>query len=153
VKAILPTHLDRISPLLDTARHALIVEVSDGAEVGRSEETLPGDGGAAQCKALITTGADRLICGAISGRMMSELMWHGVQIWPGVAGGIEDVIASLISRGAPGEAFRMPGCGGHGRGRGQGHGHGQGRRRHCWGWQSAGGGVGEEIFDERKARD
>ncbi|MBN1476438.1 hypothetical protein JXA47_06780 [Candidatus Sumerlaeota bacterium] len=82
---------------------------------------------------------------------MTELHWRGLQVWPGVAGEAEEVIASLTSRGAPDEALMMPGCGGWGRGRGGGRG-----RRHrgwCWGWQSAGGGVGEETIGERTSRE
>jgi len=153
VIAILPIHRGRISPLFDTARRALIVEVVNGAEERRSEVALPGDASLAQCKALIDTGADSLLCGAVSGLMMSELLWRGIRIWPGVAGDIEDVIASLISRGGPDEAFRMPGCGGRGRGGGQGHGRGCGRRGQPWGWQSAGGSAGNETLREQRSRE
>ena len=86
MKLTLPIHLGRISPLLDTAKRALVIETRDRGEALRSEISLPGDGGPTQLEALLSTGAERLVCSAVSDRLMSELLWHGLQVWPGVVG-------------------------------------------------------------------
>ena len=141
MKVALPIHRDRISPLFDTAGRAIVLEFGDGAAFTSTEVNLPGDGSPAQVESLVSAGVERLVCGAISGPLMAQLLWRGLQVWPGVAGEVKEVITSLCSRGALDGTFMMPGCGGgrRRRGRGRGFGGGGGRR---WGWQAAEGPSG-----------
>ena len=77
---------------------------------------------------IAAAGAEALICGAISGPTMRDLLLRGVLVWPGAAGDVEEVIESLASSGELDEGFMMPGCGGHDRGSSL-----PCRHRH-WGW-------------------
>lgn len=148
MRVIVPIHLGRISPLLDTARRALVLEIQDAHVAQRSEFDLPGDGEAVQAEALVASGAQRVVCGAVSSGLMNEMLWRGLQVWSGVAGEIDEVIASLLAHGRPDEVLMMPGCGGRRRGGGCGRGGG----RHRWGWQTASGDANESEPHERKAR-
>ena len=126
MKVAVPVHRDRISPLFDTARQVLLVEIQGGTELGRSCVELPGTGMSEQVRSLVAAGAEALVCGAISGRVLRELLRRQLRVWPGVAGETEEVISALVNPGFPDESLRMPGC----RRRG-------GQTRHRWGWQWA----------------
>ncbi|MFC2077144.1 NifB/NifX family molybdenum-iron cluster-binding protein, partial [candidate division KSB1 bacterium] len=73
MKVAIPIHGTRVSPLFDTACHALMVELIDGREVGREILTLPTLPVAARVFHLANEGAEVLICGGIS-RLLSDVI-------------------------------------------------------------------------------
>jgi hypothetical protein len=130
LRVALPIHRGRISPLYDTAVEAVVVDI-DGVSTGSSELSLPGDGALGQVQALVSANVEGLVCGAISDGLMSWLLRRKLQVWPGVAGEVDVVIAGLLADGSLNASFMMPGCGSRGRRAGS-----SGRWR--WGWHSAG---------------
>ena len=129
----IPTWNARVSPVFDTAGHALLVDVEDGAEVGRSETPIGAVMPPRRILRLTELGVNVLICGAISRPLAVMAEGAGIRIVPWVAGNTEEVVQAYLTGQLPAPRFMMPGCFGRGRGPGRG-GWGRGGRggRH-WG--------------------
>jgi predicted Fe-Mo cluster-binding NifX family protein len=132
MKVAIPTHRGRISPLFDSALQAVLVDLENGEEVSRIRFTLPGRQVRDQVQALVSSGAHALVCGAVSGFVLREILRSGLRVWPGVMGETDEIIACLAARGSLGSEFRMPGCGRKGGGSGNRRRAGMGR----WGWHA-----------------
>lgn len=102
---------DHISPVLDTARSVVLVEMRNGAPVSRREEALAGDSPYEKAARLRALGVETLVCGAIS-RPLAELIASlGIQVVPFVSGSVDEVLGAMIAGRVPDKAFSMPGCG------------------------------------------
>lgn len=100
----------RISPVFDTARELLLLELEDDRIVSETHEQLP-DADAARCVAkLHDLGISTLVCGAISRPMADMLAACGIRLMPFVAGDIMAVVAAYRNRQLPNATFMMPGC-------------------------------------------
>jgi predicted Fe-Mo cluster-binding NifX family protein len=73
------------------------------------------------------TGADLLICGAISNMIGNLIEAEGICIIPWVSGGVEEVLDAFAHEDLTDARYRMPGC------RGRGMGYRRGRDRGTWG--------------------
>jgi predicted Fe-Mo cluster-binding NifX family protein len=111
VHIAIPIHRGRISPLFDAARAAVVVEIANGRVASRLRIVL--DGGRAQdrIEAIVRAGADGVVCGAVSDEVLDGLLRCGLLVWPAVAGGVEEVIESLVTTGTLDDRFMMPGSG------------------------------------------
>jgi predicted Fe-Mo cluster-binding NifX family protein len=103
-------HADRIAPVFDVSRHALILDVDDGRVAGRREESFDSDEPVRKAFRLSDWGVHTLICGAISGMLENLLVAGGVLTISFVAGETKKVIAAFLAGGLPAPAFAMPGC-------------------------------------------
>lgn len=130
MKVALATWNGRISPVFDVARQVLILDVEDGREIARHEESLPGTDPQAQATRVGALGPRTLICGAISRPMAAMLDAGGIRVLPFTAGPVEDVLAAWLAGSLPDPALSMPGCCGRGRCQG-GRARGNGGRRNC----------------------
>ena len=110
MKVALATWNGRISPVFDVARQILVVEVEDGREVSRHEETLPGADLQSQADRLAALGPQVLICGAISNPMAALLAAKGLEVIPFTAGPVEQVLAAWLVGELPAPVWSMPGC-------------------------------------------
>ena len=133
----IPTWDDRISPVFDVARHLLVVDVEDNAEVARSEVVIEETALPRRAKQLTDLGVNVLICGAMSRPLERMLTSAGVQVIPHTCGSADSVLKTFLSGQLTEQAFLMPGCRGRGRGRGRRlHGRlgeGPGRKRRGFG--------------------
>jgi hypothetical protein len=114
-----------------------MVEIANGRVASRRR--IPLDGGRAhdRIEALVRAGADGVVCGAVSDCVLDGLLRCGLLVWPAVAGGVEEIIRSLVTAGSLDERFMMPGCGRLFAGARPSSG---GRRwRGPWSWSSPGG--------------
>jgi predicted Fe-Mo cluster-binding NifX family protein len=126
----LPVHQDRISPVLDMARHLLLVEVKEGRELRRSEVQLGEGEPLLRARAILALGPELLICGAVSRSFEAVLVASGVQVLSNTCGPVEEVIGAFASGRLTDEVFLMPGCARHrSRRRRRGGGAGGGGRR------------------------
>ena len=121
MKVVVPIWHGRISPVFDVAKRLLVVEYEDGTESDRHEEALSEIEFARRAMRVAATGANVLICGAISRPLEGMLASAGIRVIPQVCGQAEVVLGAFLSGQLEGPAFLMPGC----RGRRQ-----RGRRRH-----------------------
>lgn len=106
-----PVHQDRISPVLDVARHFLLIELERGRELRRSELRLDdASEPIVRARALLDRCPQLLICGAVSRSFEAALASSGVQVISNTCGPVDEVIAAFLSGRLTEEAFLMPGC-------------------------------------------
>ena len=108
----LATWKNRISPVFDSSRVVLVVQVKDITEISRRYVTLKASAPASRAIELSELGVQVLICGAISQSFASAIESRGIHIIPFVAGDIKAVIGSYLEGGILHSDFQMPGCGG-----------------------------------------
>ncbi len=111
---------ERISPVLDVARRAVLLTVRDGDLVDRREVELPGASGEATIAALSALGVELLLCGAVSRSVAERAASLGVRLVAFLAGDAEAVIRAHLDGQLPSAAFAMPGCRARRRRRGAG---------------------------------
>ena len=109
---------ERVSPLFDVSRRALLLDLAEGRVVGRDELDLPEGSGEASLAALRRHGATTLLCGAVSEELALRAAALGLELVPFLAGEVEAVIAAYLTSRLRNDAFAMPGCGGRWRRRG-----------------------------------
>jgi predicted Fe-Mo cluster-binding NifX family protein len=101
---------DRVSPVFDTARAAVLADIEEGKLVVQREEIFPSDSAQEKVARLRALGVDTLICGAISRPLAEMLGAAGIRVVPFVAGGAKEVLAAYLSGDLPTRSFAMPGC-------------------------------------------
>ena len=105
-------YMDRISPLFDTCRHIMFVEINAEKEVREiGIIQLQTDKTAEKVKFLEDYRTDVLICGAISEPLQQMLEIKGIPVVPWTAGKINDVITAFGDDTLNRECYKMPGCG------------------------------------------
>jgi len=115
---------ERISPVFDVSRRALLLTVEDGREVGREELVLPDGGADAKLTVLRGHRVGTLLCGAVSRPVALHAAAMGLRLLAFLAGDAEQIIAAHLGGRLPSGLFLMPGCGGR-RGR-------RGNRSRSW---------------------
>ena len=142
MKVAFSTWNNRIAPVFDVARQALILDVDSGRITGQAEHALPGEALEGKAASLAGQGVEVLVCGAISRPLMAIIAASGIRVTPFQAGGLSEVIQGWLSDGLANGAFFMPGCCGRGRAgfKQEGHGMGNGQR----GRGQGGGGHGRK---------
>lgn len=124
MKVALTVWNERISPVFDVCREALVVDIEDGAVVSSSVHGLEGGTDFDRVGRLAGMGVETLICGAISRPLHREFMARHLEVIGFVAGDVDAVLAAFLAGRLSGGGFAMPGCGrrrrrmGRGRGRG-----------------------------------
>ena len=111
---------DRIAPVFDTAREAVVIET--GGCNGRETIRLPEGNPLDKIIALVEAGVSVVICGAISNPFRYLAMAYGVTVYGFISGDIDVVIEAWLGNKLDRSTFAMPGCGrrcrrGRGRGR------------------------------------
>ena len=133
MKIAISTWLDRVSPVLDVAKHFLLVEAEHGEELGRRDMPVEETDLSTRAKRIAKLHPDVLICGAISRPFEAMLGSVGIRVIPNTCGPVEEVLRAFLSSELTEQAFLMPGCCGRRRrfcgGRGGGRGGRRGRGR------------------------
>ncbi|MGA1869913.1 MAG: NifB/NifX family molybdenum-iron cluster-binding protein [bacterium] len=106
---------NKISPVFDSARRLLIVDVEKGVVIRRHHEFFHSELPYNRAAMLFDLRAKVLICGAISQIFANVIEAYGIKIVPFVTGDVDQVLNHYL-KGAPFTAhFYMPGCGHKGR--------------------------------------
>lgn len=103
---------NRISPVFDSARTLLIVEIVGEIFVSEHRVDIAGLSPADIAKLLKAEGVRVLVCGAISEEPALTIEKNGVELVSFVAGNVTPIMAALES-GEALDGFVMPGCRGH----------------------------------------
>ncbi len=111
MKVAIPYWQGRVSPVFDVAENVLVVEIGDGVELSRSEVAFDAENPQVRAACLAQTGADLLICGAISRELEMSLSAAGVEVISQTCGYIEQVLQAFAQGQLDQNAFLMPGCG------------------------------------------
>lgn len=106
----MPQWEGRISPVFDVARNILVVEVSDGCELGRQQVQLATDDPAERARVLRTLGTNVLICGMLSLPQQRALASAGIRIIPYIRGEVGEVIEAFLKERLDMQQLVMPGC-------------------------------------------
>jgi len=110
MKVAIPQWQDRVSPVFDSATRLVVVEVVRGHERNRSEWPLMAAEPSRRAAELLQSGANVLICGAISWPMEMAVRTAGIQIVAQVCGQLEEVLNAFLEDRLSDAAFLMPGC-------------------------------------------
>jgi len=110
MKVAIPHWRGRVSPVFDVAERVLIVEFDGGIERSREEVLFDADEPQARAARLAETGAEVLVCGAISWPLEMAVAARGIQVIPQTCGDVECVLAAFSDGRLNEDAFLMPGC-------------------------------------------
>jgi len=110
MKVAIPHWQGRISPVFDVAGNVLVVEIRNGVEQSRRDVVLNAEDPQLRAAALAQTGADLLICGAISWPLEMALSAAGIDLISQTCGDVEQVLAAFARGQLQQDAFLMPGC-------------------------------------------
>ncbi|MBC2711820.1 MAG: NifB/NifX family molybdenum-iron cluster-binding protein [Desulfosarcina sp.] len=101
---------DRISPVFDSARRLLIVEIENARITDRSyvifDPELPSD----LTKTLTALNVPVLICGAVSQVPATVIDAGGIMLIPFITGRVDCVLEAYAKGNSLEPAFVMPGC-------------------------------------------
>ena len=101
---------NRISPVFDSARKLLIVEVENNKVVDRQYEFLNAEMDSDLAKMLTDLQINVLICGAISRRYSDIIETSEIKLIPFITGHVDVVLESYIQNNRVVADFLMPGC-------------------------------------------
>ena len=109
MKIAIATWENRISPVFDTARNLLIVDVEDKQEIKRKEQVLVPQPMRERVHWMKKLGIDCLICGAITRPLYEALRSNGLLIIPYVCGDVDEILKSYLAGQDIENQFTMPG--------------------------------------------
>ncbi|MBN2288410.1 MAG: NifB/NifX family molybdenum-iron cluster-binding protein [Candidatus Glassbacteria bacterium] len=110
MRIALSVYHGRISPAFDSSSGLLLVDLEDGCEVGRTEETLEQTAVWGRAAGLEKLGVRVLICGAISRPLACALSGSGVSVVPFTTGEIGEILEAYLEGRLPDPRYLMPGC-------------------------------------------
>jgi predicted Fe-Mo cluster-binding NifX family protein len=118
MRIAIPHWQGRVSPVLDTAEHLLLIDVLDHRETSRRDVALGGDSPSLRAMQLAGLEPDVLVCGAVSRPLEMAIRASGIDVRPHICGELDAVLRALLDENLHNPSFLMPGCCGR-RGRGQ----------------------------------
>lgn len=127
MKVAIPHWNGRVSPVFDVAGNVLVVECDLGRELDRVHVAFEAQEPHMRAAFLAQTGANVLICAAISRQLEAAVTAAGVEVIPQTCGEVEEILAAFMRGQLCRNSFLMPGCG---------------RRRRCCGRRRRAGGRG-----------
>lgn len=144
----------RVSPVFDTAKRLLVIDLVDGIETGREEIAMTDVYPALRVQRLRSHGVDVLICGAISNPIAALTESAGITLMPWISGNTDEIVDAFKNGELMSPRYIMPGCKRQRRGRcrgagggGGGHGGQRGNRR---GSQRSDFGAGMQVGKRRR---
>ena len=108
-KVAIPIFQNRVSPVLDSCRHMLVIDIEQGAELNRETIYLDEMSLAERCGMFAKLGIAIVICGGVSEIFANMLMGVHIRLVNGIAGEINDVIAAFLGECLDTPKFYMPG--------------------------------------------
>ncbi|MBD3393389.1 MAG: hypothetical protein GF418_14775 [Chitinivibrionales bacterium] len=112
----LPVNGAHLSAVLDFAGKLLVVDIDAGSVVDRREVALGDMPAPSRAQKFRELGVDTVICGAISNPLAAMIAHSGIEIIPGIAGNVEQILAARINNDILGPQHMLPGFCGRGRG-------------------------------------
>lgn len=101
---------NRISPVFDSARKLLIVEVKNTKVVKRQYESINFETASGLTQILSDLKINVLICGAISREFSNVIETSAIKLIPFITGNVDAVLESYIKNNRVIAEFFMPGC-------------------------------------------
>lgn len=101
---------ERISPVFDSARTLLIVEIDGNTIINSAHLTFDPDRPLELVQMLQRQQVALVICGAVSEQPAAILETAGIRLLPFVAGEVNHILERYCKGRSLGREFRMPGC-------------------------------------------
>lgn len=108
-KVAIPIFHKRVSPVLDTCKHILVIKCKNGSEVDRESIFLGDMNLNERCRIFEKMGISVIICGGISEAFGKILKHLKLQLTNGIAGDVEDVLSAYLGGCLDHPRFYMPG--------------------------------------------
>lgn len=108
-KIAIPTFQNRVSPVLDSCNHILLVDIVDNAEQDRETVFMGACTLADRCSTLVKMGISIVICGGVSETLANMIKGSDILLINGIAGDIDDVITAYLENRLQLPVFYMPG--------------------------------------------
>lgn len=110
MKIAVPIWQDNISGVLDFAHKLLLVELKNGAEIGRNEIVLTEQSVPERAAMLRQLGVSVIICGAISRPLAYMLSSSGIDVLPFITGSTEQILTAYKTGQLNLPQYTLPGC-------------------------------------------
>jgi predicted Fe-Mo cluster-binding NifX family protein len=110
MKVVLTVWENWISPVADSARQLLVVEVENGIIRCRCTECLDAESLLYRARRLADLEVNVFICGAISDFFASLVEGYGIRLIPFICGEAEEVLVAYLEESLPCPRFMMAGC-------------------------------------------
>ncbi len=108
-RVAIPIFQNRISPVLDSCRHMLIIDIDQGAEMDRETVYMDEMSLTERCGIFAKLDVTMMICGGVSEVFANMLMGAGIHLLNGIAGEVDDVITAFFEGRLDKPQFYMPG--------------------------------------------
>jgi predicted Fe-Mo cluster-binding NifX family protein len=105
----IPIFQNRVSPVLDSCRHMLIVEIDKNTEMDREQIYLGTMSLTERCGILKKLEVSIVICGGVSEVLANLVTGSNIQLLNGIAGEIDAVITAFLEDRLDRPQFYMPG--------------------------------------------
>ena len=109
MKAALTIWENRISPVFDSARMLLVVDIKNRVVIEKHLESFPYESPFSRAANLAGLDINILICGAISNLFANPIEIYNIQIISFVAGAVDEVLDAYLTDTLSNPKFRMPG--------------------------------------------
>lgn len=113
MRVAIPIFQRRVSPVIDSCAHLLIVDIDRPLELERNNVFLGDMSLAERCKVLKNLNVDIVICGGISETFAKMLKSINIRLINGIAGDIDSVLTAYKDQQLNSPAFYMPGFKAH----------------------------------------
>ncbi len=110
MKIAVPIWQDNVSGVLDFAHKLLLVELKNGAEIGRNEIVLTEQSVPERAAMLRQLGVSVIICGAISRPLAYMLSSSGIDVVPFITGSTEQILTAYKTGQLNLPQYTLPGC-------------------------------------------
>ena len=108
-KIAIPIFQKRVSPVLDSCRHLLVIDTKQGVEMDRETVYLDEMPLAERCDLFVKLGIEIVICGGVSETFANMLTGVNIRLFNGIAGDMDDVITAFLGERLDKPQFYMPG--------------------------------------------
>lgn len=105
----IPVFESRVSPVLDSCNHLLLIDIDQGCEVRRQEISLERTTITERIELFVRWGIDRIICAGVSDLMCKYIAGKNIALISGIAGELEKILDAYICGRLDDACFGMPG--------------------------------------------
>ena len=109
MRVAIPTFQNRVSPVIDSCAHLLIIDIGRPVEMERKNVFLGDMSLSERCKVFKNLAVDTVICGGISETFARMLKSANIRLINGIAGDIDAVLLAYKRDQLNSPAFYMPG--------------------------------------------
>ena len=108
-RVAIPVFQSRVSPVFDSCRRVLLVDLAQNREIRRTEITCQDLSVYDRVKLLNESGVTLVICAGISQSFHDQLVAAEISTIPGIVGQVDEVLAAFRCDRLDNSCFCMPG--------------------------------------------